>query len=55
MLNHHEVTISAYADDPVVYLQDVKSLSKSIQILQSFHLFSGLGINLEKSESLALV
>ena len=31
-----------------------KSLSKSIQILQSFHLLSGLGINLEKSELLAL-
>ena len=53
MLNHNEVTISAYADDTVLYLQDVKSLRKSIQILQSFHLFSGLGINLEKSELLA--
>ena len=54
MLNQNEVTISAYADDTVLYLQDVKSLRKSIQILQSFHLFSGLGINLEKSELLAL-
>ena len=53
MINHNKVIISAYADDTVLYLQDINSLKKSIQIFQIFQLLSGLEINLEKSELLA--
>ena len=44
---------NAYADDTVLYLQDVKSLKKAIHILRYFQLYSGLAINLKKSELLA--
>ena len=53
MINHKKVIISAYADDTVLYLQNINSLKISIQILQRFQLLSGLEINLEKSELLA--
>ena len=38
--------------DTVLYLQDVKSLQKSIHILRNFQMYSGLAINLENSELL---
>jgi hypothetical protein len=54
MLNDTEVLVSSYADDTTLYLKDVNSLRKAIQILDRFQLYSGLTINLEKSELLAL-
>ena len=49
ILSHNKVIISASADDKVLYLLDVNSLKKSIRTLPNFQLFSGLGINWEKS------
>ena len=54
MVNDNIITISAYADDTVLYLNDVNSLRKAIQILNRFQKYSGLAINLDKSELLAL-
>jgi hypothetical protein len=54
MVNDDIITISAYADDTVLYLNDVNSLIKSIHILNMFQKYSGLAINLDKSELLAL-
>ncbi len=54
MLNGNEITVSAYADDTTLYLRDANSLRKAILTLRSFQLCSGLAINLEKSELLAL-
>ena len=42
------------ADDTTLYLKDVNSLHKVIDILKSFQLYSGLKINIDKSELIPL-
>jgi len=49
-----DILLSAYADDTTIYVQDIESLERVIGILNRFHSLSGLKINFDKSELLAL-
>ena len=50
----NEVIVSAYADEPTLFLKDVDSLRRAIKVLVDFKGYSGLTINLDKSVLLAL-
>ena len=49
-----EVIISAYTDDTTLYLKDKHSLIKAIDVLHNFQTYSGLKVNLDKSDILPL-
>jgi hypothetical protein len=54
LIDDTEILVSAYADDTTLYLRDVNSLRNAIMILNDFKRYSGLTINLDKSELLPL-
>ena len=54
MVMDTEVIISAYADDTTLYLKDKHSLIKAIDVLHNFQTYSGLKVNLDKSDILPL-
>ena len=54
MVENTEIIISAYADDTTIYLKDFGSLHRVVHILETFQIYSGLKINLDKSELLPL-
>ena len=54
MINDVEIKISMYADDTTFYVNDVKSLTRIVHILDNLKAYSGLYINRNKSEIIAL-
>jgi len=54
IINDTEILVSAFADDTTLYLRNVNSLKNAILILNNFQQYSGLAINLNKSELLPL-
>lgn len=48
------IKINSYADDTTLYLKNVHSLFHAITVLDNFKMYSGLKVNLDKSELLPL-
>ncbi len=52
IINNIEVKISLFADDATCILEDPNSLKSVLNILNIFHLYSGLKINIDKTKVL---
>jgi hypothetical protein len=53
-IDNKQFKISQYADDTVLYLQDVDSMKNAFKILEKFTKSSGLKVNKEKSDALGI-
>jgi hypothetical protein len=49
-----EIKIIQMADDTTVFVEDLNSLNKTLEIIESFHLFAGLKLNKSKTEAMWL-
>ena len=54
MINHVEIKINMYADDTTFYVKNTKSLFRILHILDNLKIYSGLCINRNKTEIIAL-